>query len=574
VAKDDLNVIARSDEIPQEWARETGLLALGSGAAGLAAAAVAGELGIEAMVLEKTELIGGTSSVSGGGVWIPNNRHVSDVGVEDSREDALEYMRLISGGRAEEELLETLVDQGPKMIEFLEDRLGFSFEAYPAIGPTLDYRFHLKGARHGGRPLDAGHFKISDLGPWSDRIRSGTTAGWVVRKSTYYEERMYLKSTIADLAGKEGASSPDEGFVGAGAALVCQLLKACLDRDVEVLTSMAVDALILEDGRVVGAWVEGPGGRQAIRAERGVLLATGGYEWNEQLKRQFMSRPLTHPASPADLGQGDGILLGLSVGAQLAGLGDAWWTPTVEVGLPGTGVGGAPTTIMSRAERGLPHTIIVNGRGRRFANEALNYYDFPQAFGTVNDTAEGPANLPAFLILDQQYRDNYPLLQTKSDGVAAADPFWLKRADSLAELAAVLGIDADGLEQTVERFNEFARAGVDADYHRGESQWDLEWGDPDHGPNPNLGTIVEPPFYGVELHAGALGTKGGLRIDSEGRVRSAVEGGAPIPGLYAAGNVAAGSVPWGYTGPGATLGPACTFAFVIAQSLARQEVPS
>lgn len=559
-------MIIEAGRVPETWDEEIDVLVIGSGAAGLTAAATAANAGLTVTVVEKTELVGGTSSVSGGGVWVPNNHVARDAGIEDNREDALTYMRLVSGGRAEEDLLEALVDRGPEMIRFLEDELGFAFEAYPTVGPTLDYRFHLPGARHGGRPLDGGRFQLSELGEWAQRLRSGTTAGWVIRKSTYYSERFYLRGSIADLAGRADADSPEAGFVGGGAALVARLLKACLDRDVDIRVRASAVELVVTGGRVVGAWVEGPDGQHAVRARAGVMLASGGYEWNEELKQQFMSRPLTHPASPADLGHGDGLLLGLSVGAQLSAMGDAWWTPTIEVAPPGTGVNGAPTTVMSRTERALPHTIIVNGHGERFANEALNYYDFPATLGSY-DTAEGLANLPAFLILDTQYRSQYPLLQTKSDGIAEATPYWLHRAETLEQLAEQIGVPAAGLVAAVERFNGFARAGVDEDFHRGESEWDREWGDPDHGPNVCLGTIEQGPFYAVRLRAGALGTKGGLRIDDRGRVRSAAEDGAPIAGLYAAGNVAAGSVPWGYTGAGATLGPACTFAYAAAQDM-------
>jgi 3-oxosteroid 1-dehydrogenase len=560
-----------STEAPSQWDEQVDVLIAGSGAAGLVTAATVVDAGLSAKILERTDLVGGTSSVSGGGVWVPNNHHVSEAGVEDNRDEALRYMRLVSGGKAEERILEALVDRGPEMIHFLEGRIGFSFEAYPSVGPTLDYRFHLPGARHGGRTLDGGRFKLTDLGERSTQLRSGTTAGWVVRKKTYYEERLYLNGSIADLADRDDADPPEAGFVGGGAALVARLFKACLDLGVEIVTGTSVHSLIVEDGRVVGAWVDDADGRHSVRATCAVMLATGGYEWNEQLKQQFLNRPLTHPASPADLGRGDGLLLGLSVGAQVAGLGDAWWTPTVEVAPAGTGINGAPTTIMSRVERGLPHTLIVNRQGRRFANESLNYYDFPATFGQVADTAEGPANLPAFLILDQQFRSRYPLLQTKSDGIAAADPYWLTRADNLEELAAAIGVDAEGLVETVERFNGFASSGVDEDFHRGETPWDIEWGDPDHGPNPALGTIEQPPFYAVELHAGALGTKGGLRIDDRGRVMAAASDREVIDGLYAAGNVAAGSVPWGYTGAGATLGPACTFAYVAGCDIADKQ---
>lgn len=558
--------VQQTTNVPARWDETVDVVVVGSGGAGLTAAAVAAAAGLRVTVIEKTDLIGGTTAVSGGGVWIPANPHVAEADVRDSRAAAEEYLRGLSGDRLDEEVLATLLDRGPEMISFLERRFGFAFEPYPSVGPTLDYRYHLRGARHGGRPLDSGRFRLDDLGEWAKYLRRGSTAGWTMSKQTYYSQRLYLRPPSEPTT----ALPPEPGFIGGGSALVARLLKACLDRGVAVYRETEVVELVVDDGRVRGVLVAGPrggGGRRAMAADRGVVLASGGYEWNDQLKRQFLNRPLTHPASPRDVSSGDGILLGLSVGAQVAHLGDAWWTPTIHVG-PDAGSGGRTVNIMCRAERGFPHAIIVNARGQRFVNESVNYYDMPEAFGHVYDTAEGAANLPAWMIVDQQFRDRYPLLGTASDGTVEEDSGWLVSAPGLEELAARTGIDPGGLLATVKRFNEFARSGVDEDFHRGESYWDKEWADPSHGPNSSLGTVERPPYYAVELHAGALGTKGGLRIDGHGRVIAA--GGAPLAGLYAAGNVAAGSVPWGYCGAGATLGPALTFAYAAASDLVRE----
>jgi 3-oxosteroid 1-dehydrogenase len=551
-------MIERTADVPSRWDDEADVVVLGSGAAGLSSALVAAEGGATVLVLERTPLIGGTSAVSGGTMWIPDNPHTRKAGFADSREDALAYMRALAGGGADEAILETLVDRGPEMVRFMEERFGFAFEPYPAVGPTLDYRYHLPGARHGGRSLDLGFFALDGLGEDAARLRRGSTSSLLVTKTEYYGERQYMYRSVAAPAPPTG-----DPRIGGGAALVGHLLKAALERGARVLTGTPAGSLAVEGGRVVGVVAED--GR-ALRARAGVVIATGGFEWNPELKRRYLSRPLTHPASPEDVSQGDGIALGAAVGAGLAGLGDAWWTPVINVCPDGPAQMGGVRSVMCRAERGFPHSIVVNARGRRFVNEALNYYDMPEAFGT---RASGPANLPAWLIVDAQFAEKYPLVGTGTDGVAAPDPAWLTRADSLDELASRTGIDAGGLADTIERFNGFAWAGVDADFGRGESHWDREWGDPNHGPNPSLGTLERAPFFAVELKAGALGTKGGLRIDARGRVLSAAPGEPPIPGLYAAGNVACCNVPWGYTGPGATLGPAVTFGYVIGRELAQ-----
>lgn len=543
-------------QAPLEWDAAVDVLVAGSGGAGLTAALVAADAGCRVRVVEKSPLVGGTTGVSGGTVWIANNPHVSEVGVEDSAQDAAAYMRGVSAGTIDDDILNTLVEQGPKLVEYLE-RVGIRFEPFPSVGPTLDYRFSLPGAKHGGRSLTPVPFELTTLGSWADRIRQGTTAGWVTDKKSYYQNRAYLvrpqdQPPVSELA---------QGVVGAGSALIGHLLKACLDRGVEVVTDTAVDALVMVEGEVIGARLTGPDGSQMVRAG-GTILATGGYEWNEELKRRYLGRPLTHPVS-APVADGDGLMLGLAAGADVQGLGDAWWTPAIDLKGAHSPRGGGTRNIMCRVERGLPHAIIVNRAGRRFVNEATNYYDLPEAFGTH---ASGTPNLPAWLVLDQQFRDKYPLVGTASDGIAEPDPAWLVQADTLEELAERCGIDPVGLQATVSAFNKYADAGEDPEFGRGSSPWDREWGDPAHRPNPSLGRVERPPFYAVELHAGALGTKGGLRVDGQGSVVSAATGKA-LPGLYAVGNVSACSVPWGYTGPGATLGPAMTFAMVAARHL-------
>jgi 3-oxosteroid 1-dehydrogenase len=244
----------------------------------------------------------------------------------------------------------------------------------------------------------------------------------------------------------------------------------------------------------------------------------------------------------------------MAVGAQTAGLGDAWWL------LRGAG----------HTHRYVPHTLVVNDQAKRFCDEGLNYYDFGLVFGTKRDSADGrPKNLPAWLIFDSQGTRKYSVLARPVQMAQRADMrelLKLTSADSLEELAVKLGIDGAQLVATVNRFNGFAREGYDHDFHRGESRWVTDaWGDPNHKPNPGLGTVEEGPFHAIEITPAALATRGGLRVNGRAEVLSAATG-APIPGLYAAGNCSNGAAPLSYPGPGSTIGAAMTFGFIAARA--------
>jgi succinate dehydrogenase/fumarate reductase flavoprotein subunit len=441
------------------------------------------------------------------------------------------------------------------MVRYMETRFGFAFEPYPAVGPTLDYRFHLPGARHGGRSLDLGFFRLDALGEWAPRLRRGTTSTLLVSKTEYYGERQYMYRSVA-----APAPASDDPRIGGGAALVAHLLKACLDRGVAVRLQTPAEEIVIEGGRVAGVRAGGA----AFRARLGMVVATGGYEWNAELKRRFLARPLTHPASPEDVSRGDGLLLGMAVGAQVTGLGDAWWTPVIDVTGDGPAQMGGTRSVMCRAERGFPHSIVVNRLGRRFVNEALNYYDVCEAFGAK--VGGSPRNLPAWIVFDSQGRDKYFALHAKvPDG---EPPSYLTVADSLEHLAEQLGIDGATLAETLERFNGFARAGKDLDFGRGESGWDIAWGDPNATLNHSLGTVEVPPFYAVPIYSGALATKGGLRVNSDAQVLSALPPSAPIPGLYASGNCSNAATAGAYPGAGATIGAAMTFGYIAARHAA------
>jgi succinate dehydrogenase/fumarate reductase flavoprotein subunit len=327
------------------------------------------------------------------------------------------------------------------------------------------------------------------------------------------------------------------------------------------MVETAARELVVAAGRVVGVRGECRGQALSVRARRGVVLASGGFEWNPDGVQRFLGGRITHPNSPP-VAEGDGLKMAMAVGADLAHLSEAWWCPSVRI--PGEHYDGRPLHRADFAMHALPHAIIVNRRGERFVNEACNYHDLIKACFTFDPVAYEPANLPAWLIVDQQFLQQY-LLVTLVPGLPTPD--WVVSAPSLAALAARVGIDAAGLARTVERFNGFCTTGVDVDFRRGESLYDRFCGDPQHGLNPNLGALLQAPFHALPLYVGTLGTKGGPRVDAQARVLHV--DGPPIPGLYAAGNVMASIMAAGYPGAGSTLGVAMTFGWIAGRHAAQ-----
>ena len=535
----------------------TDFVVVGSGAAGLTGALVAALGGARVTVLEKTELVGGTTAVSGGGAWIPCNPHLADVGVQDSRDDALTYLRACVGDAGDDDHLVALVDHGAEMVRLLENEGGLRFQAWPAIGGTIDYRPWLPGAKRGGRTLECTGFSLSALGDWAGKLRTEPRLRSRTNLLEYYAQQMHLQPPASSTSSAEVAGD-DGGTYWRGTALVGHLLRACLQRGVEVLVETPATELVLEDGRIAGVSAL-RGGQPVEFGAAHVLVATGGYTNNEELKRLWLNRPLDYTCDIA-ANRGDGHLMGIAAGAQVAGLGDAWWMPHIPLG----GEDGAVNAAGTREDRILPHTMMVSGAGIRFMNEAVNYYDAGEAFGSRSGAT--PRNFPAWFVFDQQGVERYALLAWKIL-VREEAPEWLHVADSIEALADSIGVDATTLRATIERFNDFARSGVDEDFHRGENPWDQAWGDPTNEPNPSLGTVEKAPFYALPVYAGAIATRGGLRVDPSGRVLSAAHG-RPIPGLYAAGNCSNGSATGAYAGPGATIGAAMTFAYLVGRQVA------
>lgn len=534
----------------RRWGREDvkDVVILGAGAAGLTAAILAHDKGASVLVIERTDKVGGTTAVSGGGVWIPMNHHMHEVGAEDSREEALAYCKAIAMGKVAADLIETFVDTAPRMLRYLEERTPLRFSAMTAT----DYHVELPGGKLSGRSVEPQPFDTNSLGEWRARLRPPSSSAFPITRQEAFGEfdAFYRPWTIPqDLV----AERMGKGIVALGQALAAGLLKAVLDREIPILLDTRAQALIMEDGRVVGVRAGRNGESVDIRVKGAVVLATAGFEWSEPLKAKFLGGPITGANTPP-FNEGDGLIMAMEVGADLANMGELWHFPSLMI--PGEMYEDRALARGIVAERSGPHVIWVNARGRRFVNEAANYNSVGKVLFEIDTNRHSYRNLPAWAILDSQYRRQYVLGTTMPED---PDPDWLHRGDTLQEVAGLAGIDPQGLEETVARWNSFVREGKDRDYGKGDNAYDRFQGDK-VAPNANLGTIEKPPFYALSIHPGALGTKGGPRTNSRAQVMNVR--GIPIPGLYAAGNVAASIAGPGYYGRGATLGPAMTWGYI------------
>ncbi len=543
-------------EKPEKWDIETDVLIAGTGGAGLTAAIIAHDDGAAVTVIEKSGKVGGTTAVSGGIPWIPNNHHMAELGVTDSTEEAFTFMKTLARGRASDDVIRSFVENAPAMIKYIEEHTDLKLDALK----MPDYKAEVNGGKMKGRSLGPPAFDSNQLGEWKKKMRWGTASILPMSYSEYEASNAINCPMALDYATL--AERMSKGIMGMGMSLIGHLLKACLDRDIEPVLETRGLELIAENGRVIGLRCERDGKDFYIHARKGVVLATGGFEWDDEFKAHFLPGPYTYPLSPPSC-EGDGLRMAMAVGADLSNMSEIWGVPTSFI--PDEEYEGRQLYRITMAERCLPHTIMVNRYGRRFVDEAHNYNDVAKAFRTFNPVPFDWTNFPAWCVFDQQYRDRYWVLMTSMPG-DGIDPEWLHKADTLDDLADKAGIDAEGLKSTVDRFNELARQGNDSDFDRGGTAYDKYCGDPRIQPNPCLGTIEEPPFYALPVYLGTIGTKGGPRTNVNGQVIDVY--GNIIEGLYAAGNAMASVSGPSYGGGGFTIGLAMTWGYIAARHAA------
>ncbi|NBC37794.1 FAD-binding protein [Novosphingobium sp. FSY-8] len=537
-----------------KWDLEVDVAVLGSGGAALTAAVSAHDFGAkDVVILEKTGMVGGTTAMSGGMLWIPNNHHQQALGVPDSDEEVVEYLDSLAPGQLDPETLWAFMQNGPEMLRYLEDKTPVRMSAFADFP---DYQPYSPGAKpDGGRSLDNDAFSFARLGKAAGRVNPSKMA-YPLRGSLMEAIRGSLSE--AELAEREAGD-----YRGLGQALIGALYLAVLERNIPVEFEKRARRLVKDGHRIIGVVCEDASGREfAVRARRGVVIATGGFEWNEALVKTFLRGPMTGPVSVPE-NEGDGLIMAIEAGAQLGNMQNAFWQQSVLEMKPQRGA--KPNYLLGSDERARPGAILVNRKGKRFINEATNYNAMGKAVVAFDAGEHTYPNLPYWLVIDQRNKDKY---QTFNAAPGAPAPSFMVKGDTLEELAEKAGIDPQGLVATVERFNQMVRNGKDEDFHRGENTYDnfYMWGDMDfEPPYRTLGVIDQGPFYAAKMESGALGTSGGPKTNADGQVLDWNNN--PIQGLYAAGNVMAGVLGEVYGGAGGTLGPGLTFGYIAGKHL-------
>ncbi|PKO15220.1 MAG: FAD-binding dehydrogenase [Chloroflexi bacterium HGW-Chloroflexi-10] len=493
-----------------KWDKEVDVVVVGSGTVAIAAIA-AKDAGAESvLILEKGPAFGGTSALSGGGFWIPMNYPMAAEGLEDNREDAYKYMKAISAGQSNDELINTYLDNANKMLEWLRDK--FQYE-WVLAGTTYQDYYEMPGFRPKGRQvaIAVDGKKASGAGAWQ-----------------------YIRATVDSLG-------------------------------IEVMTETAGMELVTNAaGEVIGVIAEGIDGKLTIKAKKGVILGTGGFDFNRDMTTAFLRGPI-FASNAVQTNTGDGHLMGMALGADLRNMNSCWGLPFFPLD---------PEKLMGEADwqiyRGKPGAIVVNKYGERIGNEASAYHVFNRAFWNWDTGTFEWRNTPSFWICDSSFQERY--FMPGSGYQVGVVPEWMAQAETLEELCEKLGINADGLNATLTVFNANAENGVDPDWHRGEYQFDLNTaGDASRTDLKNicLAPIAKGPFFGSKYVPGTCGTNGGLRINANAQVINVK--GQPIPRLYAVGNTSGSVMGDAYAGGGSCLGSGGVFGMLAGRHAAGLE---
>ena len=566
----------------EHWDREVDVAVIGSGLGGMTSALCLKEMGINRIeVFEKAGKFGGASAVSGGGIWIPNSHYAKACGAQDCVEDTKIYLdSILNYNEVPEELVDSFIENGPKMLGFVTSMAPevkyISLEQYP------DYHPQSPGSRTGHRSLEPMPLNWDELGEDMGAIQEGHFEFYVFDRWLFNQTEAHhlvtrtpearkivvreLARYIRDTFWRTRNNTKKSRRLTLGIAGIARMFLALKNRHIPVTLNCAMTGLITESsGRVIGIKAKHCGRDINIQARNGIVLATGGFEYNPDLRNKYLPKPSSAEWSASGIrtNTGDALMASLSLGARTRLMDSAWWCSTVKA--PSD-----PTPRLFIIPKSLPGSIVVNMQGKRIANESQNYMSFGKDFFASH--SETNPNYPSYLVFDRRFRELYFIgpLKTKhflSDSRIPNEYFtsgFLAIEKSIDALADKLGIDKVGLNAEIDKFNDFAKTGKDDDFQRGDTVYDRYYSDPTVTPNPCLHSISQAPFYAMRVEPGDMGTHGGMDTNSHAQVLK--EDGSVIEGLYAIGNCAAAILP-SYPGPGATLGTAMTFGYQAAKHI-------
>ena len=542
-----------------EWDFTTDFVSIGSGGGGLSSALAVNSRGYDALVLEKREVIGGSTAMSGGVLWIPNNPLMVSEGVDDSHEDAMAYFEDVVGdvGPASSyERREAYITRGPEMVSFLQG-LGLSFRRCDGYS---DYYPDAKGGKARGRSIEGTVFDGHRLGPWFEKLQRGylfemsglaAYTGDAAKLMNYNRSAKALAASARSYARTKSAFARGQAPMTSGWSFIGQMLYVALDNEIPVWTNAGVRDIIIEDGRAAGVVVQREGKDVRVLARRGILISSGGFSHNTEMRKKYLDPAATTDkfsfSNPGDTGEM--IELAMSLGAATDLMDEVVWNPCKEI------MGFAAF----ESDRQRPGSIYVDADGKRFVNEASSYLEVCKAQLERNHTTKA---VPAWVIFDDDFRRRYIFTKGRPGAIPQEwfDSGDYKKAATTDELAAMCGIDPVGLRETLDQFNPNARLGIDPEFHTGEGAYNQYLGDPKWKPNNCLAPIETGPFYASAVYPGDVGTCGGVLTDENARVLKA--SGEAIPHLYATGNATASVMGRKYLGAGASIGNSAVFGYL------------
>lgn len=555
------------------------VLVVGSGGGGMTAALTAHAAGMDTLVIEKASQFGGSTALSGGGIWVPGAPAQRRDGYCPDPDGVKEYLKRITTGLVSDARISAYVDSAPAMMEFLEQLSGWlEFVWKPGYA---DYYPELPGGSELGSTINVPPIDLRSLGDEEQNLLKPLALApkgiWLGPKDLryFYQVRQNWrgKAVLVKLLWRKfRAHVFGDRIAAIGQSLMARLRLAMKEQGVPLWLDAPMTELITDlDGAVIGAVVERTGTTVRVGARRGVILASGGFDHDMGWRREHLPELQKDWSFGNPVATGDGIRAGEKIGASTDLLDEAWWFPAI------CWPDGRLQFMLN--ERMMPSQFVVNGAGERFINEAAPYMDFAHAM--LAGQRSGVTHIPCWLITDTRSFHRYvvgghlPLPKVPGAPVPTGRKVpkaWLESgvvhsAPSLEDLAVKIGVPPEQLRRTAERFNTLARGGHDDDFNRGDSVYDNYYGDPTL-PNPNLYPLTTPPYLAFQIILGDLGTSGGLRTDEYARVLRLDD--SAIDGLYAVGNTSAAVMGRSYAGAGATIGPAMTFGYIAAKHIANR----